>query len=385
MISPWALIPNLTLPRELFCKPGALAALEGLGGKRVALVTGGSSLKASGTLDRARQLLERGGGKVVMESVVAKEPSEPDVRPLAEQARQLEPDWIVGIGGGSVLDAAKAMWVWYEQPEVTLAAIAKPHSLPPLRKKARLALVPTTSGSGSECSPALTLNGAQGAKQVIVSRELTPDVAILDAQLAATMPPAVTAFTGIDAFTHAQEAYVSPLATTIVKTLAVSALRALLEFLPRAYAQGDDLEARERIHVAASLAGLAQASASTGLTHALAHALGARTGKPHGLLNAAFLVPVARFNAADGARGRYDALAKDLGLASADALIEEEGRLLEKLDLAGALSAVLPAASRNGDEALAAAALQDPCARTNPRRVNDAKALAGWLQTLGAS
>ena len=233
------------------------------------------------------------------------EPTEEQVRAGVEMLDKLAPDLIVAVGGGSVLDAAKAMRLFHESPDLTLAELTLPFldarkrvaHYPEVDHAIRLVAVPTTAGTGSEVSPAAVLT-AGARKLTLVDYSLVPDVAIVEPRLTLTMPPHMTADTGIDALTHALEAGVSIFASPYTDAFCMQALHLILDALPRAYADGSDLAARTAMSNAATLAGLAFSNAFVGVNHALAHAVGARFGIAHGRANAIFLPHVLRYNAA---------------------------------------------------------------------------------------
>ena len=232
------------------------------------------------------------------------EPTEAIVRAGVEAVDSVRPDVVIAVGGGSVLDAAKAMRLFHESPELTLAELTLPFldarkrvaQFPEVDHSLRLVAVPTTSGTGSEVSPAAVLT-AGGRKLTLVDYSLVPDMAIVDPRLTLTMPPRITADTGIDALTHALEAGVSIFASPYTDAFCMQALHLILDALPRAYADGSDLAARTAMSNAATLAGLAFSNAFVGVSHALAHAVGARFGIAHGRANAIFLPHVLRYNA----------------------------------------------------------------------------------------
>ena len=217
----------------------------------------------------------------------------------------MRPDLVIAVGGGSALDAAKAIRLFHECPELSLAELTLPFldarkrvaQFPEVEHSLRLVAVPTTSGTGSEVSPAAVLT-AGGRKLTLVDYSLVPDIAIVDPRLTLTMPPALTADTGIDALTHALEAGVSIFASPYTDAFCMQALHLILDALPRACADGSDLAARTAMSNAATLAGLAFSNAFVGVCHSLAHAVGARFGIAHGRANGIFLPHVLRYNAA---------------------------------------------------------------------------------------
>jgi acetaldehyde dehydrogenase/alcohol dehydrogenase len=343
-------------------------------------------------------------------SDIEPEPSERHVRLGVETLQRLQPDLLVAVGGGSVLDAAKAMRLFYESPELDLRELTLPFldarkrvaQYPQIAHNMRLVAIPTTSGTGSEVSPAAVISSG-ARKLTLVDYSLVPDVAIVDPMLTLSMPPSVTADTGIDALTHALEAGVSIFASPYTEAFCVQAVRLIFDALPRAVADGEDLEARTAMSNAATLAGLAFSNAFVGVNHALAHAVGARFGISHGRANGLFLPHVLRFNAslptkfmpAPGygayvAPAKYSELAWVLGMGSRDAG-ERRGRLFarvdELLDEVGIPRSLADAGVDEGDfrkalPDLALAAFEDPSLRTNPRMplVSELEGLleAGW-------
>jgi acetaldehyde dehydrogenase/alcohol dehydrogenase len=289
------------VPADTYFNPGSLDQLRQFGRAQVLLVTD-SDTEARGVADEVR---ERLGGAVRVFTGIEPEPTEEQVRAGIEMLDKLTPDLIVAVGGGSVLDAAKAMRLFHESPGLTLDELTLPFldarkrvaHYPEVDHAIRLVAVPTTAGTGSEVSPAAVLTvGAR--KLTLVDYSLVPDMAIVEPRLTLTMPPRMTADTGIDALTHALEAGVSIFASPYTDAFCMQALHLILDALPRAYADGSDLVARTAMSNAATLAGLAFSNAFVGVNHALAHAVGARFGIAHGRANAIFLPHVLRYNAA---------------------------------------------------------------------------------------
>ena len=221
-----------------------------------------------------------------------------------QELRRVEADAIIAVGGGSVMDAAKAMRLFHENPQLSVRELSLPFldarkriaQFPQIDHKLQLIAVPTTSGTGSEVSPAAVLTVGE-RKVTLVDYSLVPDMAIVDPLLTVTMPPTMTADTGIDALTHALEAGVSIFASPYTDAFCLQAVHLIFDFLPRAYRDGSDLEARTAMANAATIAGLAFSNAFVGLNHALAHAVGAQFGIAHGRANAIFLPHVLRYNA----------------------------------------------------------------------------------------
>ena len=318
---------RFTLPRDIYHGKGCLEELKNLKGKKAILVVGGGSMKRQGFLDKAVNYLKEGGMEVQLFEGV-----EPD--PSVEAMRAFEPDWIVAMGGGSPIDAAKAMWAFYEYPEISFEDLITPFSFPELRQKAKFAAIPTTSGTATEVTAFSVITNYQtGVKYPLADFNITPDVAIVDPDLVAGLPVKQVAYTGMDALTHAIEAYVSTLNGPFTDPLALQAIEMVLDYLPGSYKC--DMVAREQMHYAQCLAGMAFSNALLGIVHSMAHKTGAAfsTGHiPHGCANAIYLPYVIKYNAKDVvAAKRYAEIARRMGLAgtSEQALINS---LVEKID-----------------------------------------------------
>jgi acetaldehyde dehydrogenase/alcohol dehydrogenase len=243
-------------------------------------------------------------GAVHVYSGVEPEPTEEQIRAGVEALENFDADAIIALGGGSVMDAAKAMRLFHESPQLSIRELSLPFldarkriaAFPQVKHSVRLVAIPTTSGTGSEVSPAAVISVGQ-RKVTLVDYSLVPDMAIVDPNLTLTMPRTITADTGIDALTHALEAAVSIFASPYTDAFCVQAANLIFTSLPRAYRDGSDLEARTAMANAATIAGLAFSNAFVGLNHALAHPVGARFGIAHGRANAIFLPHVLRYNA----------------------------------------------------------------------------------------
>lgn len=298
----------------------ALSRLEELDGRRGFIVTDQTMVKL-GFVARVQQHLSNAGLESDIFAEVEPDPSLQTVRRAAAAMAQFEPDWIIGLGGGSSLDAAKAAWFLYERPDLDPAAI-NPFESFGLRSKARLVAISTTSGTGAETTWAVVLTDKEENRKLgLATGELLPDLAIVDPSLAAEMPPVVTADTGLDVLTHAVEAYTSAWANDFSDGLALQAIKLVFNYLPRAFDDGSDVEARERMHNAAAIAGLAFSNGSLACAHALGHALGAVLGVPHGRAVGLFLPYTIEF-VAKGGGTRYADIAHVLRLPAAD---EAEG------------------------------------------------------------
>jgi alcohol dehydrogenase class IV len=251
--------------------------------------------------------------------------------------RKFQPDWIVSIGGGSPIDAAKAMWPFYEYPDVTFESLCIPFNFPQLRTKARFCAIPSTSGTATEVTAfSVITDYAKGVKYPLADFNITPDVAIVDPDLAETMPKKLTAHTGMDAMTHAVEAYVSTLHCDYTDPLALHAIKMVSEYLISSY--NGDMSARASIHNAQCLAGMAFSNALLGIVHSMAHKTGAAYSGGHivhGCANAMYLPKVIQYNAKDPAAAkRYGEIAAHLGLTpTADALVAHLRAMNKALDI----------------------------------------------------
>jgi alcohol dehydrogenase class IV len=266
------------------------------------------------------KLLEAGLDCDVFDQVEP-EPSLQTVQRGAALMLEKKPDWIVGLGGGSALDAAKAMWILYERPELS------PEEINPLDElglhKARMVAIPTTSGTGSETTWAVVLTDTQEQRKISTGApECTPDLAIVDPVFAVRMPPRLTADTGLDALTHAVEGYTSTWYNDFTDGLCLKATQMIFSYLPRACADGDDMEAREKMHNAASLAGLGFINSMAAAAHALGHSLGAVFHVSHGRAVSLFLPYTIQFNVQGNRPTRFADIARFLGLPADD---EREG------------------------------------------------------------
>lgn len=309
---------RFTLPRDLYHGKGSLAELKNLTGKKAIVVVGGGSMKRFGFLDKAIGYLKEAGMEVELFENVEPDPSVETVMRGAEVMRKFQPDWIVSMGGGSPIDAAKAMWAFYEYPETTFEDLITPFSFPTLRTKAKFCAIPSTSGTATEVTAfSVITDYKKGIKYPLADFNITPDVAIVDPELAETMPAKLTAHTGMDAMTHAIEAYVSTLHCDYTDPLAIHAIKMIHRDLKKSY--DGDMEARDRMHNAQCLAGMAFSNALLGIVHSMAHKTGAAyTGGHivHGCANAMYLPRVIQFNAKNkDAALRYAEIAKALNLA----------------------------------------------------------------------
>ncbi|MER2598103.1 MAG: iron-containing alcohol dehydrogenase [Caldilineales bacterium] len=294
----------------------ALEHLEHLQGKRAFFVTDANML-AFGFVERVQQRLAVAGLDSAVFAEVEPNPSLQTVQRAAALMADYQPDWIIGLGGGSAMDAAKAAWLLYECPDADPAAI-NPMEDYGLRQKARLIAIPTTSGTGSEATWATVLTDTEAQMKLSMgSPELLPDLAIVDSTLVMGLPARITADTGMDVLTHAVEAYTNTLANDFSDGLALKAVQLTMRYLPVAYADGSDAEARGHMHNAAAIAGIAFSNAMLGLSHAMGHSLGAVLHVPHGRAVGLFLPYVVEFTA-NGGGTRYADIAHFLRLPAED-------------------------------------------------------------------
>ena len=308
---------RFTLPRDLYHGKDALEALKTLTGKRAIVVTGGGSMKRFGFLQKVEDYLKEAGMEVQLFEGVEPDPSVETVMRGAKAMTEFQPDWIVAIGGGSPIDAAKAMWAFYEYPDITFESLITPFSFPTLRTKAKFCAIPSTSGTATEVTAfSVITDYAKGIKYPLADFNITPDVAIVDPALAETMPKKLTAHTGMDALTHAIEAYVSTLHCEYTDPLALHAIEMINEYLIPSY--NGDMEARDKMHDAQCLAGMAFSNALLGIVHSMAHKTGAAYSGGHivhGCANAMYLPKVIKFNSKEPeAAARYAKIARFINL-----------------------------------------------------------------------
>ena len=310
---------RFTLPRDLYHGKGSLEALKTFQGKKAIICVGGGSMKKFGFLDRAIGYLKEAGMEVDLIEGIEPDPSVETVMKGAEKMLEFQPDWIIAMGGGSPIDAAKAMWIKYEYPDVTFEDMCKVFGLPRLRTKAHFCAISSTSGTATEVTAfSIITDYNKGIKYPIADFEITPDVAIVDPDLAETMPQKLVAHTGMDAMTHAVEAYVSTANCDYTDPLALHAIKMIQEDLVDSY--NGDMAKRDSMHNAQCLAGMAFSNALLGIVHSMAHKTGAAFDDfgahiIHGAANAMYLPKVIAFNAKDEtAKKRYGVIADYMGI-----------------------------------------------------------------------
>lgn len=370
---------RFTLPRDLYFGENAMEELKNLKGRKKAfVVTGGHSMQKFGFLEKLERILKETGLEVRLFEGVEPDPSVETVMKGAAAMREFQPDVIVSIGGGSPIDAAKAMWVFYEYPEKTFDDIKNPFTMPKLRTKAIFVAIPSTSGTATEVTAfSVITDYSTKVKYPLADFEITPDIAILDPAIAQTMPKKLTAHTGMDALTHAIEAYVAVARSPFSDPLALHAISMIFDNLVDSY--NGEPEARGQMHIAQCLAGMAFSNALLGITHSLAHKIGAQFDLPHGLCNAILLPFVIKYNSKTSMKD-FAVIARTVGLPGAtDKQLTES--LIEAIQALNAKVGIAPTLRENGvtDELfnahidfIAAQAELDPCTGANPRKATAA-------------
>lgn len=375
---------RFTLPRDLYHGAGSLEELKNLKGKKAVVVVGGGSMKRFGFLQRVEEYLKEAGMEVALFEGVEPDPSVETVMKGAKLMQEFGPDWIVAIGGGSPIDAAKAMWAFYEYPDTKFEDLITPFSFPTLRTKAKFCAIPSTSGTATEVTAfSVITDYEKGIKYPLADFNITPDVAIVDPDLAETMPQKLTANTGMDAMTHAIEAYVSTLHCDYTDPLALHAIKMIHAYLVDSY--NGDKEARARMHNAQCLAGMAFSNALLGIVHSMAHKTGAAFSGGHivhGAANAMYLPKVIKFNSKEPeTMARYADIARFIGLegdsdeALTDALIAEIKEMNKKLNIAPCIKlyegGIIDEKEFNEKLAtVAELAVGDACTGSNPRAID---------------
>lgn len=388
------------IPPKVYFEPNSLQYLVQMPNvERVTIVTD-KVMSSIGIVDKLLDVLHRRPNKVAVQIMdqVEPEPSVETVEKGAEMMRDFKPDTIIAIGGGSPMDAAKVMWLKYESPEMAFSDLRekffdvrkRAFKFPVLGKHAKLVCIPTSSGTGSEVTPfAVITDHATGYKYALADYALTPTVAIVDPVLTATMPANLAADSGFDALTHATEAYVSVYANDFTDGLCLHAIKLVFEHIEASVTQGANApEAREKMHNAATIAGMAFGSAFLGIVHAMAHTVGSTFGLIHGRTNAVFLPHAIRYNGQVPTKvtgwpkaekyiapERYQEIAKHLGLPAStpDEGVESYARAVEELrakvgiERSFAEQGVSEKEFIGGLDALAMRAYEDQCAPANPR------------------
>lgn len=360
---------KLFIAGEMFHGAGSLQELKNIKGRKAVIVTGGGSMKKSGMLGKAIAYLEEAGLEIKTYEGVEEDPSSETCFKGAELMKAFQPDWIIGLGGCSAIDAAKMMWVFYEHPEADFDAMTVPFNVPTLRNKAKFIAIPSTSGTGTETTGlAVITDREKGVKYPIVSYELTPDIAIVDGEICESMPAHVTSNTGLDALTHCVEAYVSNIDDNYADVLAKGGLEIVFNNLKEAVKNPNNIVARQNMHDASFMGGLAFNNAWLGIVHSLSHQVGALYGIPHGASNAIFLPNVIRYNAK--VTERFKDLAKVLDKETAEDLAQAVETLRAEVNNQAAIKD-FGISREDWDKNLdfiANNAFLDPCTGFNPRK-----------------
>ena len=360
---------KFTVPKELYHGLGSLENLKELKGKKAAFIIGGGSVQKNGVLERAQNYLKEVNIESVVFSGVEADPSIETVIKGAEFLTQEQPDIIIGLGGCSAIDAAKGMWIYYEYPDSKLEELKELFAVKKLRKKAIMVAIPTTSGTGTEITGlAVITDREKGTKYPIVSYELTPDMAIIDGELSASMPENVTANTGLDALSHGVEAYASNISERYSDTLAKSAIELVFKNLLTAVSEGSNLEVRQAMHDASCMAGMSFNNVWLGIVHSMSHQIGGTFGIPHGCGNAILMPNVIRYNSKE--TDKYTDLAKLIGKSTAEEFAQAVSDLRQSVGVVASLKeygidqkeweAKLDTLTEN--------AMKDPCTLFNPRK-----------------
>ncbi|MGL4797677.1 MAG: iron-containing alcohol dehydrogenase, partial [Paraclostridium sp.] len=387
------------IPERVYHEFGSVSYLEKIADTNRVMIVTDRMMVQLGYVDKLTYHLRKRRNPVMIEvfADVEPDPSVDTVLNGAEAMRKFKPDTIIALGGGSAMDAAKGMWLFYENPELDFNDLRlrfmdirkRVFKFPKLGRQAKMVAIPTTSGTGSEVTSfAVVTDKTNNIKYPLADYELTPDVAIIDPSFVMTVPPSVTADTGVDVLTHAIEAYVSIMATDYTDALAMKAIQLVFEYLPKAYKDGNDKEAREKMHNASCIAGMAFANAFLGINHSLAHKLGGEFHIPHGRSNAIVLPHVIRYNATKPTKfaafpkyksfvadQKYAEIAKALGLKAStteegvNSLIEAINNLLTELNIPKTIAdcGINEKDFMAAVDKLALDAFDDQCTPANPR------------------
>ena len=367
---------RFTIQRDLYFGEDAVDHLKSVKGSKALIVIGSERLIKDGTVPKVQANLKEANIETRVFTGVENDPSVATVRKGVEMMNEFNPDLIIGIGGGSPIDAAKAMWIFYEYPEFTFEEAAKPFNLPELRQKAKFIAIPTTSGTATEVTSfSVITDNETGVKYPIADYNITPDVAIVDTNLVQTMPKNLVANTGMDALTHAFEAYVSTARNPITDALAMKSIEMIVANLYDSF-EGKE-QARKDMHIAQNLAGMAFSNAILGIVHSMAHKTGKIFDVPHGLANAIYLPAVVQFNAKT-AMAAYADIASRLGLEGNNeeelvaSLVNLVKDLRNKMGMANSLKefGISEEMFRENLDAIAETAVADPCTGTNPREIS---------------
>jgi len=367
---------RFTIPRDLYFGEDALTHLKDIKGEKAFIVIDNDRLVNDGTITKVTGYLKEAGIESELFVGIESDPSVATVMKGTEAMSKFQPDTVIAIGGGSPIDAAKAMWIFYEHPNFTFEEAAKPFNLPEMRTKAKFIAVPTTSGTATEVTSfAVITDHETGIKYPIADYNITPDVAIVDTSLVETMPQFLVANTGMDALTHAFEAYVSKARNPFTDALAIKSIEMVGETLVDSY--NGDSQARKDMHIAQNLAGMAFSNAILGIVHSMAHKTGKILNIPHGLANALYLSYVIEFNVKTAEKDYAD-IARALKLTGntdkelVEALVKKITDMRTTLNMPHTLKEFGTSEEfflANLDE-IARTSVADPCTGTNPREIS---------------
>lgn len=385
------------VPSKIFFESGSLSYLQNLKGNRAVIITDETMVEL-GYVDKVNYYLKEADISYSVFSEIEPDPSVETVKKGCEVLNKEQPDIIIALGGGSAIDAAKGMWLFYEKPEIDFKDLRlkfadirkRAYKFPELGNKTEFIAVPTTSGTGSEVTAfSVITDKKNNIKYPLADYELTPDVAIIDSDLVKTVPGSITADTGMDVLTHAIEAYVSVMASDYTDALAEKTIRNVFKYLPRAFKNGNDMEARKKMHNASCMAGMAFTNAFLGINHSMAHILGGKFHIPHGKANAILMPYIIEYNSENPvkftaypqyshpeAKERYAELAEMLGLKSSnnkesiENLINKIKNLMKELDIPLTISetGITEREFKQEVDEMADIAFNDQCTGTNPRK-----------------
>ncbi len=369
---------RFTIPRDIYFGDNSIDHLKSVKGTKAMLIIGSQRLIKDGTVPKIQELLKQANIETSIFSGVENDPSVATVKSGVKAMNDFNPDLIIGIGGGSSIDAAKAMWIFYEYPEFTLEEAAKPFNLPELRQKAKFIAISTTSGTGSEVTSfSVITDNETGVKYPIADYNITPDIAIVDTNLVQSMTPTLVANTGMDALTHAFEAYVSKAKNQITDAVAMKSIEMTVDNLFKSF-EGEE-QARKDMHIAQCLAGMAFSNAILGIIHSMSHKTGKIFNIPHGCANAIYLPSAIQFNAKTAsAAAAYADISKRLGLKgeTTDKLVQSLIQLVKDFRVAMNMPTTLKEFGvseedfkSNLDE-ISKNAIADACTGTNPREIS---------------
>ena len=352
---------------EMFHGANSLSELKSIKGNKAVIVIGKESATTSGSLKKVQAILDEINIEHAVFSGVEPDPSIETVMKGAEFMSNEKPDWIIGLGGCSSIDAAKTMWAVYEHPELTLELMSK-GEIPPLRNKARFVAIPTTSGTGTETTPlAVITDRAKGVKYPIPCYDFLPDLSIVDGELCTTLPANVTANSGLDALTHSVEAYVSNIDDNYADAFAKGSVSLVFNNLENAYNNPENVDLRQNMHDASFLGGYAFANSWLGIAHSLAHQVGGMFGVAHGRANAIVLPNVIRFNSKSS--DRYSDLAQLIGKETAEDFAFEIEALRDRVNVPASFKGCNITEKEWNDKVkvMAQNAFDDVCTSFNPR------------------